>query len=1116
MTSEFSDTSGTELVVVSAADTASLVAEMRRLVAFLDRVPDVSFLDVAYTASLTTGPARIAMIADGVPSLRARLASAVSRLESGTMRRLKDKSGTYYFRDHLLCEGGGKLAFVYPGVMSFYPDMMRDLAVLHPECRGAFDELEEAMAGIDDAFTPSNFIFPPAPYYRHDADVFSSGAYAQALVATFAGSAAMSRLLEDCAIAPDAVVGCAGGDLASVMRSGAAGEHPPRQDRVRFIREIYRIVDKAVDHEGLPKTAMISILMRHEGDADAVVASFPKGKAMLAMDLSPRQRTYAVQPDFADEALRAFAGAGVRAVRNALDRPFNTPWCERIVPAIKKFTCAWIRNEPKCDVYSCGTAERLSRKPRHARNDSAERWASTVRFADTVRRMYADGVRVFLEVGPRGLMTSAMSDILGDAEYAAIATNSIHRRGRLQFQHALAQLIALGANASISHLYARRGAKRLDFDSAVSLESREVSEMALSRLFPKLTLLGDDKEVPGAAYLTEAKGRGARAAQRAAVMAERKRRRQQFDFGAAFPLISDADEVSSSPGFFYEITKTFRLDTDLFIGDASYGASQLSYSDKTLRGLVILSIPVAAEIMAETALRLMPNRTLVAIEDFNCRGRVQFVKGRLRLFVKAERVAAAEANTEAVKVQIRDDSPNSQYTWPVMEATFILARSVPESSPAQVEGISKPRSVHWSGREIYPAKLGFGERLRGITFAETWGEDGLDYEIRVPPLAGSVTYTRFPLWVVNPLLLQIVVSGFMLWRCNEKFRGAFSFPFRMRRLDIRGPIPKEDTLLNCYLRLTGVTPNSQLCDITVTGGDGNVVMEIAGWEEITERVSQSLCDMVLQPAQSFATESMSREMLGDPATDVASAYITDVPYKLFERNEELWLKILSHIVLNAPERKEFLEMKGSTSRRTEWLYGRIAAKEAVRRYMKTFYQARWSYADVQIWRSESGKPIAIGEWRNFLKTKFDIAIAHTAQFVVAVTAANARVGVDVESVARDLSSEFTKGVFTDDELDLAAEAPNASQAIIRFWCAKEAVSKALGTGIRYSPREMRISGYQADTGTILVRLEGAWEAAFKTFRGRDIKVASRVMRDHALAFCFIPVALFPDEESAGI
>jgi phosphopantetheine--protein transferase-like protein len=246
------------------------------------------------------------------------------------------------------------------------------------------------------------------------------------------------------------------------------------------------------------------------------------------------------------------------------------------------------------------------------------------------------------------------------------------------------------------------------------------------------------------------------------------------------------------------------------------------------------------------------------------------------------------------------------------------------------------------------------------------------------------------------------------------------------------------------------------------------------------------------------------------ATDVASAYITDVPYPIFERNEELWLKTLSRVILGSAERRDFAGMTGSTSRRTEWLFGRVAAKEAVRRFLKEFYQARWSDADIQIWPDDSGKPHALGAWSDTLPVKLDIAIAHTAQFVVAIAAANARVGVDVENINRNLSEEFAAGVFTPEELELAAQAANASVAIIRFWCAKEAVSKALGTGIRYSPKELVVSEYQADTGKLIIRLKGAWEEAFKNFKGRDLLVNVATVRDHALATSFIPASLFSD------
>ena len=1101
----------TELVLVRAADEATLVAELSRLVAFLDRVPEVALVDVAYTCARAAGPCALAVIADDVPSLRARLVSARDRLASGATRRIRDKSGTYYSRDRLLGEGGGRLAFVYPGVMGFYPDMMRDLAIAYPPCRSAFDELEEALKD-DPSFTPSSFVFPPAPYYRHDADIFSSGAYAEALVATYAGCVALTRLLKSVGLAPDGVVGFAGGDLAAMMASGAAGEDLPRPKRVRAISDIYRIVHKAVNHGGLPKVAVLTALLRHPGEVDALAAAFPPDKVFLAVDFSPRQKTFAVSADWEVPVTESLAEAGARVVKLALDRPFNTPLCEPLVPAVRKFADAWMTHESACDVYSCATAARVPAGKRAARKDAAARWASPVRFRETVRRMFDDGYRVFLEVGPRGLMTASVADTLRGEPHAAIALNSIHRSGRLQLLHALGQLAALGAPADVAPAYARRGAKALDFDAALSLEVRKDAEMKLSRAFPRLTLLSAATPLSGASFLAEPKGRGAKAAARAAALAQQSRRQRQFDFGALNPLVSDADTLEATPGVSVEIAKEFRLLDLPFLGDYALGTSQMSYSDPNLRGLIPLMPSVGAELMAETAQLVMPNCALLRIEDLVCRRMAAFEKGRLRLTLKAERVPAAAPSESAFKVQVRDDRPNATFTWAAMEATVVLAPSLPPSEPVAVDPLSKPRSVHWSGRDVYPARLSAGPRLRNIAFVESWSENGIDYEVTVPPLAGNVAFTRFPLWALNPLLLESVVEGFPLWRSHERFAGAFSFPFRVRRIALGGVAPAEGDRLKCYMRLTGVTPRSHICDITATDGNGKVLVAVSGWEELTERVPVAYRQLILQPATTFLTEPVGADLVGNPSTDVATAFVTDIPYPLFERNEEMWLKTLSHVVLDASERREFAEMTGSAARRTEWLFGRIAAKEAVRRFLKDFYQARWSDADIRVWPDDSGKPHALGAWNDYLATRLDIAIAHTAQFVVAVAAANARVGVDVESTARDLSEEFAAGVFAPEELDLAARAANAAQAVIKFWCAKEAVSKALGTGIRYSPKEMVVTEFLADSGSLTVRLEGAWAEAFKAFKGRDIHVTVRTFRDHALATCFIPASLFAEDQ----
>lgn len=55
-----------------------------------------------------------------------------------------------------------------------------------------------------------------------------------------------------------------------------------------------------------------------------------------------------------------------------------------------------------------------------------------------------------------------------------------------------------------------------------------------------------------------------------------------------------------------------------------------------------------------------------------------------------------------------------------------------------------------------------------------------------------------------------------------------------------------------------------------------------------------------------------------------------------------------------------------------------------------------------------------------------------------------------------MSDDFTRSVFTAEENDLAARSGDAPAALLRFWCAKEAIAKALGTGIRYNPDDLRV------------------------------------------------------------
>src|SRR5205085_2349474 len=95
-----------------------------------------------------------------------------------------------------------------------------------------------------------------------------------------------------------------------------------------------------------------------------------------------------------------------------------------------------------------------------------EHWIQPVEFSRTIQKMYADGVRIFVEVGPRGNLTAFVEDILAGQEFAAIPANVSRRSGIAQLNHLLAQLAAQGAAFTTAPFYRRRSLQAIDLTAS--------------------------------------------------------------------------------------------------------------------------------------------------------------------------------------------------------------------------------------------------------------------------------------------------------------------------------------------------------------------------------------------------------------------------------------------------------------------------------------------------------------------------------------------------------------------------------------------------------------------------------------------------------------------------
>ncbi|RJF80236.1 hypothetical protein D3874_27595 [Oleomonas cavernae] len=80
-----------------------------------------------------------------------------------------------------------------------------------------------------------------------------------------------------------------------------------------------------------------------------------------------------------------------------------------------------------------------------------------MRFTETIQRLYEDGYRVFLEVGPSGNLTSFVGDTLrGKDDVLAVSSNSRRKPAMAHLHQTLAQLFAAGVDFEPARLFAHR------------------------------------------------------------------------------------------------------------------------------------------------------------------------------------------------------------------------------------------------------------------------------------------------------------------------------------------------------------------------------------------------------------------------------------------------------------------------------------------------------------------------------------------------------------------------------------------------------------------------------------------------------------------------------------
>ncbi|MGA7384518.1 MAG: acyltransferase domain-containing protein, partial [Methylocella sp.] len=394
-----------------------------------------------------------AIVAASHEEAAAKLGDAANRLGDANRRTIRDRRGLYF--DAAPKDAAAKLAFLFPGEGSQYPNMLRDLAMHFPEVRVWFDRIDKAFIGHRRAFRPSQVIFPPPGPSSSNAGMETLWRMDVGPEAIFAANQAAFAFLGRIGLRPDAIVGHSTGEYSALIAAGAQAF-----DESRIGADILALNGH---YESLTAEGRIAkgLLIALAGVTAEALQSLLRERddLFLAMDNCPHQQVVCARSEETAAWLEEkLTGMNALSARLPFDRAYHTPafqsFCDGLHPFFDRLTI----KAPHTPLYSCMSAARMPDDPAEIRRLAINQWANRVRFRETVERVYADEISIFVECGPHNNLCAFVDDILKGRPHLAAPLDVRHRDGITQVNHLIAQLAVEGVAMSLADYYPGLGA----------------------------------------------------------------------------------------------------------------------------------------------------------------------------------------------------------------------------------------------------------------------------------------------------------------------------------------------------------------------------------------------------------------------------------------------------------------------------------------------------------------------------------------------------------------------------------------------------------------------------------------------------------------------------------
>ncbi|GJM62548.1 SDR family NAD(P)-dependent oxidoreductase [Persicobacter diffluens] len=380
--------------------------------------------------------ARLGFVAKGVEDAQKKLQAALKLLQANPTARSWEQPILGVWGRSSAIAPTEKTVALFAGQGSQYVNMGNALACNFPTVRKSF-EAANAVFEAKGKAPLTETVFPVPVFNPAEEKALQQNLTAtqNAQPAIGALSAGMYQLMANAGFSADFYAGHSYGEITALWAAGV-------MDDATF----YQLSEARGAAMAAPANGDAGSMLAVKASAEMIepkIAAFPKvqvaninsnNQVILGGDTAQLQQ--------AQEALKA---EGFLATMLPVAAAFHTPFVQHAsAPFAAELDKANFKASNKV-IFSNTTGQQYVNDPAQIKETLKGHILNPVRFREQVEGIYAAGGRVFVEFGPKNILSNLVKDILGDRPHTVIAMNANAKKdGEQQLREAAMQLAVLG------------------------------------------------------------------------------------------------------------------------------------------------------------------------------------------------------------------------------------------------------------------------------------------------------------------------------------------------------------------------------------------------------------------------------------------------------------------------------------------------------------------------------------------------------------------------------------------------------------------------------------------------------------------------------------------------